>query len=210
MKQRTLIMHRSYFGIEALRLREGSARAASRIVGLPAERARVNVQNLWHDFGVNPVAGKALIEEFVAQGMLQPREGKPDDFFLTELFLEIASARVVEPLPRDKAHQLLAKGRDLANEINVGWSHNPFEIEAVAAYGSYMGQDPHLSELNVGIVVCARLPAHRSRWRRMTSKIDGLHAIRASFRDLSSFVRVHMVKERPLLPRPFTIVFPQA
>ena len=82
MKQRTLIMHRSYFGIEALRLREGSARAASRIVGLPAERARVNVQHLWHDFGVNPVAGKALIEEFVAQGMLQPREGKPDDFFL--------------------------------------------------------------------------------------------------------------------------------
>jgi hypothetical protein len=207
MKHRTLIMHRSYFGIGALKLREGCGRVASRIVGLPAERARVSALHVWNDFGVDAIAGHAMIEEFVAQGMLQPNPDKPGDFFLTDLFLQFATARVVEPLPRPKARQLVTKGTALAAHINAEWTHNPFEIEAVAPFGSYMTQEEELAELDLGIVVRPRTDARRSRWRRMTTKLDGANEIRAAFRNLSSFVHVQMVKDRQLLPRPFAVVF---
>ena len=84
------------------------------------------------------------------------------------------------------------------------------EVEALATFGGYMTQEPQLGELNIGIVVCPRLPARRSRWRRMTTKMDGASEIRAAFRNLSSFVRVQMVKDRTLLPRPFAIVFQES
>jgi hypothetical protein len=162
---------------------------------------------VWHDFGLDAVAGHALIAEFVAQGMLQPNPDKPGDFFLTQLFLQFANARVVEPLPRPKAKQLVTKGSALAAYINAEWTHNPFEIEAVAPFGSYMSQEDELAELDLGIVVRPRTDARRSRWRRMTTKLDGANEIRTAFRGLSSFVHVQMVKDRQLLPRPFAVVF---
>ena len=39
------------------------------------------------------------------------------------------------------------------------------------------------------------------------TKAQGANDIRAAFRELSSFVRVRMVKETRLLPRPFGVVF---
>src|SRR5580765_2205831 len=67
MRPRTLISHRLYFGIDAVKLRLGSSRVASRIVGLPPERARVSARHLWQDFGVDSAEGQALVEVFLAQ-----------------------------------------------------------------------------------------------------------------------------------------------
>jgi hypothetical protein len=209
MKPRTLITHRLYFGMDALKLRQGSGRVATRIVGLPPERARVSARHLWQDFGVDSSEGRALVEVFVAHGLLQAQGERKDDYFLTERFLEFAAARVVEPLLRPKAKLLLAEAGTLAERINADWTHNPYEIELVAPFGSYMSRDEQLAELNLGIVVRPRDAARRTRWRRMASNAEGASEMRAAFRKLSSFVDVEVVKDRQRLPRPFAVVFQQ-
>ena len=72
MKTRTLISDRLYFGLDPLRLRAATSRALARVVGLAPERARVSATNLRHDFALDTMQGKALVEELVAEGLLEP------------------------------------------------------------------------------------------------------------------------------------------
>jgi hypothetical protein len=97
----------------------------------------------------------------------------------------------------------------LAARINAEWTHNPLEVEAVAPFGSYMSLDEELAELDLGIVAQPRETVRRVRWGRVATKTEGAIEIRAAFRELSSFVRVQMVRDRQLLPRPFAVVFQQ-
>jgi hypothetical protein len=103
----------------------------------------------------------------------------------------------------------VAEAGTLAERINTEWTHNPYEIELVAPFGSYMSRDEQLAELNLGIVLRSRDLARRSRWRRTASKVDGASEIRTAFRKLSSFVAAEVIKDRRLLPRPFAVVFQQ-
>ena len=207
MKARTLITHRLYFGMDAMNLRSASARVLSRVVGLPPERARVSARSLRQDFGVDTVQGNALVEQFVAEGLLDPPRELQVDYGLSERFLEFASARVVEPLTRERAKQLLANACELAARVNDEWTRNPLEIEAIAPFGCYMSRDKRLAELPLGIVVRTRPAAGRARWGRIQTKNDGAHEIRAEFRELSSFIHVRMVKDTRRLPRPFAFAF---
>ena len=102
---------------------------------------------------------------------------------------------------------LLARASRLAARINVEWPKNPLEIEALASYGSYMSRDAVLSELSLGIVVRSRHVSRRARWGRMMTNAEGAREIRSAFRDLSSFVRVHLVNELRQLRRPFAVAF---
>jgi len=207
MKARTLITQRLYFGMDALKLRASTGRALARIVGLPRERARISGANLQQDFDVDTREGRALLEELVTAGLLQPVTERNDDYRLTERFFEFAAARVVEPLQRPRAKLLLAAACKLAERINQEWAHNPLEIEAFAVYGAYMSRDHQIDELSLGIVVRARASAARARFRRVLPKADGADQIRAAFRELSSFVTVRLVTDRRALPRPFSMVF---
>jgi hypothetical protein len=207
MRIRTLVTGRLYFGIDALNLRAATARVLARVVGLPPERARVSGRNLCQDFSVDAQRGQALIDELVAEGLLEAPDELQIDYGLTERFLEFAAARVVDPLRRERAKQLLAQACALAVRINDDWSHNPLEVEAIAPFGSYMTRDSSLAELSLGIVVRPRAATRRARWGRMKAKSDGARAIRAAFRELSSFIVVRMVNEAQLLPRPFAIAF---
>ena len=207
MKVRTLIKQRLYFGMDALTLHAAMARALSRTVGLSPERARISAKHLRQDFGVDTVQGNALIETLVAEGLLEAPDGVHADYAPTERFLQFASARVVDPLPREHAKRLLARACDLAVQINGEWARNPLEIEALAPFGCYMSLDAQLAELPLGIVVRARPVTRRSRWGRIQTKGDGAREIRAEFRNLSSFVHVRMVEDRRLLPRPFAVAF---
>ncbi len=206
MPNRTLVTHRRYFGIEPLKLRAAAARVLTRVAGLPPERARVNARHLRQDFGVNTVEGQALVDEFVAGGLLRPGSATRGDYRLTRRFTELASARVVDPLPRARARLLLAQACDYAARINAEWSRNPLEIEVIAPFGSYMSREHELAELSLGIVVRARPALRRARWR-MATKAEGANQIRAAFRELSSFVRVRVVNDAQLLPRPFAVAF---
>src|SRR5439155_26285023 len=119
MKARTLVTQRLYFGMDALSLRAATGRVLSRVVGLPPERARVSARSLRQDFGVDTVQGNALlVEQLVAEGLLEPPAALQVDYGLTERFVEYASARVVEPLPRERARQLLANACELAARVN--------------------------------------------------------------------------------------------
>jgi hypothetical protein len=207
MRVRTLVTQRLYFGLDALHLRAATGRVLARVVGLPPERARVSVRNLCQDFGVDAAQGRELIDELVAEGLLEAPDELQTDYGLTARFLEFASARVVDPLPRARAKQLLVQAGALAARINEEWTHNPLEIEALAPFGGYMTRESRLSGLPLGIVVRARAAARRARWGRMQEKRDGAREIRAAFRALSSFIQVRMVNETQLLPRPFAIAF---
>lgn len=207
MRVRTLVTERLYFGFDALSLRAATARVQARVVGLPPERARVSTRNLCQDFGIDATRGQALIEALVAKRLLVASDGPQADYGLTERFAEFAAARVVEPLPRERARQLLAQACELAAQVNDEWTHHPLEIEAVAPFGNFMTRDNHLAELSLGVVVRPRAVERRARWGRMKAKSDTAHEIRARFRELSSYIHVRLVHEMRLLPRPFAVAF---
>lgn len=207
MKPLTLVTHRKYFGMNPLYLRAATDRVLARVAGLPPERAQVSARCLRQDFGADTEVGQQLVEGLVSEGLLEPRAEAPEDYRLTERFYEFACARVVEPLPRARAKQLLSKACQLAIAVNAEWSRNPLEIEALAPFGRYMSRDTKLGELPLGIVVRARPASRRARWGRLASKAEGAAEIRSAFRELSSFIRVRTVNEMQLLPRPFSVVF---
>jgi len=207
MKGRTLIADRLYYGLAPLRLRAATTRALARIVGLSAERARVSAASLRHDFAVDTVQAEAMVNEMVADGLLEPPSERLPGYAFTKEFMELAGARIVEPLPRTRAKQLLTEACALAERINEEDVHNPLMVVAFAVYGDYMSREHRLAELSLGLVVDLRPVSRRMRFGRMLRKQEGAEAIKAAFRRLSSFVRVRLVTDVRTLPRPFSLVF---
>ncbi len=201
MGERTLVTKRLYFGMDALYMRAAAARVVARVVGLPPERARVNRRHLRQDFGVDTVQCNSLVHEFVADGLLDRREELPDEYRLTRRFREFATARVVEPLPRDRARLIVGKACELATSINADWSRNPLEIATIAPFGVYMSRHSRLAELPLGLIVRPRPQARRARWGRVLTKPEGASEIRGAMRELSSFIRVRIFQDLALLPR---------
>ncbi len=207
MKIRTLVTKRQYYGMEAVAMRAAMARVLSRVAGLPADGARVSRRHLYQDFGLDTAAAQDTLDQMVADGLFQQPDERQGDFALTERFLEFATARVVEPLPRERARQLLGKVCLLATQINAEWKSNPLEIAALAPFGSYLSPDKLLAELPLGIVVRPRSPSRKARWTRTVSRRDGARQIRAAVRELSTFFHIRMVSDPKLLPQPFAVVF---
>ena len=152
MRARTLVTHRRYFGLDAVSLRAATGRVLSRVVGLPRDRARITDSQLRVDFGVDTIDARVLVEGMVEGGLLQPR-AEQRDYRITDRFYEFAAARIVDPLPRPRAKQLVGQADDLARRVNAEWTRNPLLIEAVAPFGAYMSRDPYLDELPLGLVV---------------------------------------------------------
>lgn len=205
MRARTLVTHRRYFGLDAVSLRAATGRVLSRVVGLPRDRARITDSQLRVDFGVDTIDARVLVEGMVEGGLLQPR-AEQRDYRITERFYEFAAARIVEPLPRTRAKQLVGQADDLARRVNAEWTRNPLLIEAVAPFGAYMSRDPYLDELPLGLVVGNRPASQRARWRTI-GKAEGVQEIRDAFGGLSSFVRLRLVTGLVDLPRPFAVSF---
>ena len=205
MKHRTLVTQRLYFGVDAFRLREASGRMLTRIAGLSKDRARVRRSEIYRDFGVDTTEGQLMVDEMVAEGLLS-RADDDTAYRVTDRLVEYANARVVEPLVRSRARQIVASARELASRVNAGWTRNPLEVEALAPYGCYISQDLYLDKLPIGIVVRARPASRRARWRMLT-KADGAQELRSAFRSLSSFVHVSLVTQLADLPPPYAVVF---
>jgi len=207
-RQRTLLTHRLYYGVDAQRLRDGSGRVLSRVAGLAPERARVSAHHVLQDFGMDPVQGQALIGEFVAEGLLQLRAERQGDYFPTERLVEMATARVVDPLPRPQARVIVGQAGAAAARINAEATRNPLAIEAVAVFGSYMSLDDELADLELAAVVHARSSsALRFRWRPMATKAEGASEIRHALRALSPFVHAQVVTDLRAVPRPFSLIY---
>jgi hypothetical protein len=207
MKSRTLVAHQRYFGLEAMRFREAANRVLARVVGLPVDRAQVHEKRLREDFAVTTQSGQCLVEDLVRGGLLKPHGGRPGEFRLTDKFAEFAYARIIAPLPRARARQLLERVAKIAAHINASWSRNPLEIEMVAVSGAYMSRDDQLGELTLNVLVRNRAQMRSMPWGRRASKAEGANEIRGELGSITTFAIVHLLTDRQTLPRPFNVVY---
>jgi len=207
VKAMTLYSKRLYFGVDALRLRDAAERVLLRVQGLPPERARVNIDALEHDFGWNPSASPAMVEQLVQSGMLQRLGTNSREFHLTEKFWRCARARIVEPLPRDKAQMILTHLGDVAARFNRDESRNKYEIDSMAVFGQYITTDQELSELSIGVTGRKRLAPARALFGRATVPNEGTDQIRSMLAAHNAFITVSFVRQLNELPRPFSVFF---
>jgi len=207
MKERTLLADRLYFGLEPDRLRTSAQRVLTRVSGLRKEHTRISARNLRQDFELTTIEGQALVDEFVAQGLLRERSTSAGHYRPTRRMAEIANARVVPPLARSRAKLMVAKAVELATLVNVRWSRNPLEIDTIATFGGYMSRDDEIADLGLGIVLRLRPAVRRARFLPIATKPEGATEIKTAFAALSSYVRVRLVNDARELPRPFAVVF---
>lgn len=207
MKIRTLISNQLYFGLDPLAFRRGAGRALSRVAKLPAEQARVNAQTLGKDFRLDAAAAHTLVDSFVAKGMLQADPTRAGEYRLTDRFAEFALARVVPPLPRVRAKELLDQACKLATKINAEWKHNPLMIHMIAVSGSYMSRNNRISELTLWPVVKRRPEVSTRRLGPSITKADAASEISTALRGLSSFIIVRTVADKTTIERPFAVPF---
>lgn len=209
MKVRTLISNQTYFGLEPLAFRRGAGLALARVAKLSPEQARLKGETLAKDFRVDSAQAQALLDTFVAKGLLQVDRsgGTIDQYRLTDLFKEYALARVVPPLTRVRAKELLDEACKLATGINADWKHNPLIIHMLAVSGSYMSRNNRISDLTLWPVVKRRREVTTRRFGSSVTKADGASEISKALRALSSFVVVHVVADRTTIERPFAVPF---
>lgn len=205
MKDLTLVSHRRYFGLPAVHLRNSAHRLLTRLVGLPPERLRLKPEHVKQDFAIDTVEGDRLVHAFVEQGLLRPRPA--GDYAPTGRLRALANARVVEPLPRERARRLVMHAVSLVRAANAEWTRNPLEVDTLAVFGSYMTRDNLLAELAFGVVVRPREAERRVRWGRMANRQAGADELRTALTALSSFVVVQFVTDVAELPRPFSVVY---
>jgi hypothetical protein len=207
MNTMQLVTKRLYFGVDALRLRDATSRVLLRVQGLPADRATVGLDTLVEDFRVSAAASRTMVDQMVKDGLLERLSPNGFQFCITDKFRQYAQARIVEPLPRTRAQLLLTHIADVAGHFNRTASSNKYEIEAIAAFGSYMSLAPELSELSVGVTGRRRTPRERPASGRATKPTEGHDQIRALIEKQSSFVQVSFYRHLQDVPRPFSVIF---
>lgn len=207
MRARTLVANKFYFGLRPEVLRGGVERVVARVDALPPGTARVNAATLREDFELDMPATLALLHALAGHRLLQPEGGLPGDFRLTEKFREFAQARIVPPLQRSGARELLDEACQMAERINAGRTRNPLLIDLIAVSGSYMSRSDKIAELRLWPVV---RPRPRMRVPRFQSSMNGAEAareIRDALCALSAFLVVHVVTDMTTIERPFSVPF---
>jgi hypothetical protein len=207
LKTLTLVTRRLYFGVDARRLRDATERVLLRVEGLPPERARVNLDALTQDFGWNPASSRSLVEQMIQGGLLQRLSPHAAEFGITDKFRRCAQARIVDPLPRERAQLLVTHLGDIARRFNESEHRNKYEIDVIAVYGQYMTSEDELTELALGVTGRRRAPVERPLFGRATVPSEGTEQIRQMLAAPSGFVTVSFVQKIADLPKPFSVVF---
>ena len=207
MKIRTLISNQLYFGLEPLDLRRGTERTLSRVFGLPPDRVRVTRETLREDFRLDTAESETLLRAFVGDGLLQADPATTGNYRLTERFHEFAQARVVAPLERAEAKELVDKACRVAAQINADRTWNPVMIDMLGVSGAYMSRSDYISELKLWPVVKTRAEIRPRRFGSPMTKAEGSSEIRGLLRALSPFILVHLVTDTASVERPFSVPF---
>jgi hypothetical protein len=207
MKSMTLVARNRYFGMDPLTLRDAANRVLARLPEDTTIRGIVRLDALVEDFRLTAAASRDVVSQMVADGVLTPLTERGADYAVTTRLREIASARIIEPLPRPAAQRLIAHGAVLAARFNRTATRNKYEIEEVAVYGSYMSREVDLGDLLLGITGRHRRPGQRSLIGRATTPTEGTERIRDLFERQSTFVRVTFFRHLTDVPRPFAVVF---
>ena len=207
MKIRTLISNQLYFGLEPLDMRRGTERTLSRVFGLPPDRVRVTRETLREDFRLDTAESETLLRAFVGDGLLQADPATAGNYRLTERFHEFAQARVVAPLERAEAKELVDKACRVAAQINADRTWNPVMIDMLGVSGAYMSRSDYISELKLWPVVKTRAEIRPRRFGSPMTKAEGSSEIRGLLRALSPFILVHLVTDTASVERPFSVPF---
>jgi len=207
VKALTLVTRRLYFGVDARRLRDATERVLLRVQGLPPERARVNLDALTQDFGWKAETSRSIVEQMIQGGLLHRLSPHAAEFGITDKFRRCATARIVDPLPRERAALLLAHLADIARQFNETDERNKYEIDTIAVFGAYMSNDNELTDLPLGVTGRRRTPPARALFGRATAPTDGTEQIRALLEAPSAFIAVSFVHKLADLPKPFSVVF---
>ncbi len=203
MKTRTLVSNQTYFGLEPLILRRGAERTLERLADQASANARVSAQALREDFQLDAAETGRLLQALVADRLLEA-DDRNGDYRPTERFREFAAAKVVRPLHREEAKQVLEAACELAAQLNVEETRNPLLIDMMAVSGSYVSTADRIGKLVLWLVVRHR--DHRARRGAMTDT-EGARQIGAAVRGLSPFIMVHVVTDTASVDRPFSVPF---
>jgi hypothetical protein len=207
MKIRTLVSNQRYFGLEPIEFRRGAGRALARVEGVAPDSVPMSAQTLSADFKLEPIAADALLESLLSKGLLQASPGHFGDYRLTQLFVEFALARVVPPLPRDRAKEVLEQACRLAAKINAEWTANPLVIHLLAVSGAYMTRSNRVGELVLWPLVKRRAVVRPRSFGAWMTTSDGIREIGTALRELSTFILVRVVTEKTSIERPFAVPF---
>jgi hypothetical protein len=202
-----LVRNSSYFGLLPQQFREATGRVMARIAGRPPAAATIGLNTLALGFGLSAPASRELAERMVQSGLLKHGDRHSAAYALTERFRGYAQARIVEPLPREKAQLLVSHFGDVAVRFNRSAASNKYEIEAIAVHGTYMSRDAGLAEISLGITGRRRHAGRRTAEARATTPTEGATELRALFERQSEFVQVDFYKRLQDVPRPFSVIF---
>jgi len=203
-KIRRLIADQQCFGLGAKAFHDGAERTLGRVSGPAAEPARIDVHSLSEDFRLDADASWRLLRALLAGGLLL--SAGPGSYRPTARFREYAQAKVVMPLTRARAKDLLDGVRKVAARVNANWTRNPYQIRLILVSGSYMSRTQLLPEVSLWLILRRRNEVRARRENRM-SKSDAMRQIAAALRELSSFFIVRVAPDRQGVPRPFGVVF---
>jgi hypothetical protein len=118
MRPFTLVTKKLYFGVDANRMRDASARVLARLRSEPPGRAVIRLEALVEDFRVSAAASRLMIDEMLRHGLLEQQDTRGSEYSITDKFRRYASAEIIEPLPRARAKMLLTHIADLAWRFN--------------------------------------------------------------------------------------------
>jgi DNA-binding IclR family transcriptional regulator len=207
MRPFTLVTKKLYFGVDANRMRDASARVLARLRSQTPARAVIRLEALVEDFRVSAAASRPMIDEMLRHGLLEQQDTRGSEYSITDKFRRYASAEIIEPLPRARAKMLLTHIADLAWQFNRSAHDNKYEIEALAVFGDYMSLAPELEEVTLGLTGRRRPPPRNPAAGRATQALHGREQIRALFEGQSRYVRTHFFLHLDDVPKPFSVLF---
>jgi len=207
MRPFTLVTKKLYFGVDAQRMRDASARVLARLESEGHGRSVVKFETLVEAFGLSAAASRPMIDEMLHRGLLEQQDTRSGVYGITDKFRRYAYAEIIEPLPRNRAKMLLTHVADLAWQFNRSAHDNKYEIEALVVYGGYVSLEPELEEITIGITGRRRPPPRHPVAGRATRPVHGRDEIRALFEGQSRYLRVHFFQHLDDVPRPFNVLF---
>jgi hypothetical protein len=204
-KVKRLVADQRCFGLDALTFRTGAARVLARLGAPTSSQMGIDIHGFGEGFQMDRAASWTLLRALLAGGLMQP-DGS-GRYFPTARFREYARARVVAPLSRARAKLLIDRAVELATRINASWSQNPYQIQELIVAGSYMSRSDPLPELSLWLVLEVRPETRALRRKAAPGPDHAVQHIVAAVRALSSFVVVHIARDRQEVSRPFMLVF---
>jgi len=202
---RKLIAYQLYFGIEARAFHAGAQRMLKRASAQASGQTWINIRTLSEDFKLDLAASGTLLRAFLTGGLLYP-DGD-GGYEATERFRQYALTRVVLPLMRSEAKDLLHRACSFAAGFNADSQRQPLLIETMMVSGSYITRCDLVPELSLWLILRRRRQPDGQHSTPSFDKDDSVRHLKEKMKELGPIVEVHIAPDRDKVARPFSVVF---